>query len=76
MLSQSTQTGRSPETRCETSGERVLYSTAQVLPPQSAPHLDWEQVGPFLLSPHGGLPWLLLVMFLGWATTFGNGSAT
>ena len=39
-------------------GERVLYSTAQVLPPQSAPHLDWEQVGPFLLSPHGGLPWL------------------
>eukprot|EP00439_Symbiodinium_sp_Y106_P025801 s6076_g3.t1 len=48
----------------ENQAERILYSTAQVLPPQSDPRLDWAQVGPFLLSPHGGLPWLLLVMFL------------
>ena len=50
----------------ENQAERILYSTAQVLPPQSDPRLDWAQVGPFLLSPHGGLPWLLLVMFLGY----------
>ena len=50
----------------ENQGERILYSTVQVLPPQSAPRLDWAQVGPFLLSPQGGLPWLLLVMFLGY----------
>ena len=50
----------------ESQGERILYSTAQVLPPQSVPRLDWAQVGPFLLSPQGGLPWLLLVMFLGY----------
>ena len=50
----------------EKQAERILYSTAQVLPPQSDPRLDWVQVGPFLLSPQGGLPWLLLVMFLGY----------
>ena len=50
----------------ENQAERILDSTAQVLPPQSDPRLDWAQVGPFLLSPQGGLPWLPLVMFLGY----------